>query len=454
VRTVQRWEKDLGLPVRRMGTGRGEVVFAYRAELDAWLATLEKGTVLDSVPGDDAVEAGAPAPTPAPGERAGEPRGRPRLSRLWLAAGIVLALLVAVTAWTFLRPTIQPFEARVERGRLRVYSEAAGLLWEHRFEFALMQAPEAEASRIRIPSTLVDDLNGDGLNEVILITNYEGLDVANGGVFGFDHRGRLLFHHRAQPRDIRYGGMPCPGPWRPLTMTTAPGPGRAKTLWVSFSDRDQFPTVVEVLDVAGNVRGQFWHPGMVDKMVPATYHGRPAMLVGGSSNEFNGGALAILDRQNPTATAPSRLPKFTCEGCPAARPLAYLVLPGTEIERLQDNTSGVQALTRGDSGALTVVTTHTLSLERLGRGTGRFVGYTHYVLDRDLNPVSAQHQPDYRVMHDEAYRRGLLDHPFSAADDDRLFPLLRWNGRSFEAVRPAPASSRWTEPKLPGRPTP
>ena len=37
VRTAQRWERDLGLPVRRLGTGGAEVVYAFRAELDAWL---------------------------------------------------------------------------------------------------------------------------------------------------------------------------------------------------------------------------------------------------------------------------------------------------------------------------------------------------------------------------------------------------------------------------------
>ncbi|HEY3380787.1 MAG TPA: hypothetical protein VGK32_03405 [Vicinamibacterales bacterium] len=38
VRTVQRWEKEYGLPVRRIGRAGGEIVFAFPAELDAWRA--------------------------------------------------------------------------------------------------------------------------------------------------------------------------------------------------------------------------------------------------------------------------------------------------------------------------------------------------------------------------------------------------------------------------------
>ena len=38
VRTVQRWETDLGLPVRRPRGKRHSSVIANRAELDAWMA--------------------------------------------------------------------------------------------------------------------------------------------------------------------------------------------------------------------------------------------------------------------------------------------------------------------------------------------------------------------------------------------------------------------------------
>ena len=36
VRTLQRWEKDLHLPIRRLATRKGAVVFAFRSDLDTW----------------------------------------------------------------------------------------------------------------------------------------------------------------------------------------------------------------------------------------------------------------------------------------------------------------------------------------------------------------------------------------------------------------------------------
>jgi TolB-like protein/Flp pilus assembly protein TadD len=55
VRTVQRWEKSLGLPVRRLAQGRQGTVFAYKLDLDAWWQ--ESQTKIENE--DDRPDAGA-----------------------------------------------------------------------------------------------------------------------------------------------------------------------------------------------------------------------------------------------------------------------------------------------------------------------------------------------------------------------------------------------------------
>ena len=35
-RTAQRWERELGLPVHRIGHDGGEIVYAFRSEIDSW----------------------------------------------------------------------------------------------------------------------------------------------------------------------------------------------------------------------------------------------------------------------------------------------------------------------------------------------------------------------------------------------------------------------------------
>src|SRR5512146_2134767 len=41
-RTVQRWEREEGLPVHHLAHARGSTVFAYTAEIDEWWARRER----------------------------------------------------------------------------------------------------------------------------------------------------------------------------------------------------------------------------------------------------------------------------------------------------------------------------------------------------------------------------------------------------------------------------
>lgn len=43
VRTAQRWERDLGLPVHRMQAETGEIIYAFSLEIDAWVRERERG---------------------------------------------------------------------------------------------------------------------------------------------------------------------------------------------------------------------------------------------------------------------------------------------------------------------------------------------------------------------------------------------------------------------------
>lgn len=54
VRTAQRWEEKAGLPVHRLASGRRRPVFAYRAELDAWLREQPADTPVSQLETPDA----------------------------------------------------------------------------------------------------------------------------------------------------------------------------------------------------------------------------------------------------------------------------------------------------------------------------------------------------------------------------------------------------------------
>lgn len=104
-RTVVRWEKERGLPVHRVPGGLRSGVFAYRKELDAWLAgadlSEDNGDLEEGVSGSVTVE--LPAAPAGPGEENHSGRGsRIHVGRsALLVIGGCLVLVVVLAAAGF-----------------------------------------------------------------------------------------------------------------------------------------------------------------------------------------------------------------------------------------------------------------------------------------------------------------------------------------------------------------
>jgi TolB-like protein len=102
LRTVQRWETEEGLPVRRQRHGPSGSVYAFRSDLESWRRAREIAPARVVAP---PVESGASVPRPAVPRRAAWRWGR--------TAGLLVLALLAVT----LRG---PSSASVDGGPLRL----------------------------------------------------------------------------------------------------------------------------------------------------------------------------------------------------------------------------------------------------------------------------------------------------------------------------------------------
>lgn len=90
-RTVQRWERNYGLPVQRIAAARGEVIWASRAEVDRWRT--ERPSLSEDEPG------GVAAVTPAEPAMAAPARRATGRTFATLAAVALLPILVAGYWW-------------------------------------------------------------------------------------------------------------------------------------------------------------------------------------------------------------------------------------------------------------------------------------------------------------------------------------------------------------------
>ena len=241
MRTVQRWERDFGLPIRRFGMGRAEVVHAYVEELDRWKATAEAEAA------GRAGDAGAENATDAPSAVAAAPAsgGRRFTTRLAIPAALLVVTAVAlVLAWQSRGRITGPTDREAAvwgaaANRLFVKNASGDLLWDHEFPFTISNRPEPLQTDSPEASVRIDDVDGDGRNEVLVRTIPADGRKEDHRFYFFDSAGRpavdlcgldaahLRRHECSRRRSRRPGSCSSrvPGPVKTSgwSRSTAPG---------------------------------------------------------------------------------------------------------------------------------------------------------------------------------------------------------------------------------------
>jgi hypothetical protein len=432
-RTAQRWEKEYGLPVHRVGREGGEIVFAFRDEIDLWSresAPLRPGGAEAPREADAVGEAAVGGAQPT------EPFG-------WRRAAIVVALLAAVaTAGAALgwrtraaeAPSArraasrgQPTTWRLAGDSLTVFDEYEAPLFVHRFGFRL-SAPLSSAS----PSALVgrghvviDDVDGDGRNEVLATPNAE--ERANRKLFCFEADGRARFVH--QPTGTRrFGEDEYADPWLAHRVFVTRGPDGAPRLWAAFTHNLLFPCVLQELDPRqGSVRQEYWSDGYIEVVREEAWAGRRVLLVGGANNDFRAASLAVFRPGSVTGSTPARRPAYACRNCTPGGPEAVFLFPSLCINR-RTGQAGVYDVWGEKGKNLRVAVSQ-------GGATEGGQTASYYTLGPDGTLLNAEISREFQADHALLERRGVLDHRFGAPDERDLLPVLKWDGADF---RPLP----------------
>ncbi|HXK08653.1 MAG TPA: hypothetical protein VMT70_03305 [Vicinamibacteria bacterium] len=421
-RTVQRWEKLYGLPVHRIGREGGEIVFAFRDEIDRWTA----GASRERTPGGDV----APAPN-----RDRRSRWPAALGLVALAAGalgfasILLRRTTPATPASRERSPRDPAGWRLENGRLAVLDDAGGPVFTHDFGFGLAESSSSTRAGPWPPPVLITDVDGDGRPEVLAIP--PAATRENRRLYCFEADGRPRFVHQPKGR-VRYGDREYAEPWLAHRVLVTERRGGGKSLWAVFTHNLWFPSRLQELDRRGNVKAEFWSDGFVEAVAEGVWRGRPVVLAGGVNNELKGASLAIFDRDAFGGTAPASKLDYACTSCAGGPPREFLVFPTLCIFARKGGIAGLfDAWVEGDERLMVQVTQAVESVDGVAP-PGRAV--VHYTLDSRLRPVHAEISAEFQTVHALLERQGLLDHHLGTRDDAAMFPVLRWDGRRFVAL--------------------
>ncbi|MGD0871198.1 MAG: hypothetical protein ABSB88_16715 [Bryobacteraceae bacterium] len=406
VRSVERWEKQAGLPVYRQGGGRKARVFAYSDELQRWLE--QSGMALR--------EAGDATP--------------PVHRRIWLrvtAGALAAAVVAAVVLWqTGIWPARVPHTWRFAGGRLVIEDAQHRLCWEkHLPPFD----PSFELDTQ--DKVLIADIDGDGRPEVVV--NYVPADVAEkgGSVMCFDYRGSLRWQYRYGVSKT-FGNRTFAPTYRGNLLRAVRVHGAPRLLTVA-NHFIWYPSQVALLDPrTGRLLEEYWHPGAIYECIlhDLDHDGQDEVLLGAINNPGEGlghAALAVL--KLPFSAAPRH-------AVPAGDPfppatgggeLAYRLFP------LPDTSRAAGMLPR--MAKLAVDPHDRILVETTAPESSAIV----YYLDFNLNVVEFRLSDNFAAVHERYYRQHLVDHHLSASETALLGKVVAFpaapDGNSPELSR-------------------
>ncbi len=374
--TVRRWEKSLGLPVRRVaGTGRS--VFAYTSEIDAWLQTSK-----------------ATAPAPAPDALALAVPGRSWRRRAWVGLSLGAAVLVLIAGLLIRPPAISAADLRVHVTSAGVVAHDAAGVEQWRFPFP-----------VTYQTTLVprDPLlvTGDRYPGVYVATAYRGRQVEDriegGALTLLDLQGKLQRSFSFDDK-VTFQGKTFDGPWAMMSFAvdeTSTPPQVA----VAAHHYTWDPGLVTVLDENWRRRGTFVHAGWIEVV---RWVARDRLLIGGFSNAHDGGMVSLLDSNALGGQGPEPAGSaHHCENCGTGGPLRMFVFPRSELNRVTGSRFN-RVLVVTSAGRISVRTIE------LPSETGD--ADAHYEFTSSLDFVSARFSERYWELHRALEAEGKITH--------------------------------------------
>ncbi len=411
VRTAQRWEHELGLPIHHVGSSKGYSVHADVGELDVWLNGRE-GIATSSLEQPEPVTASATKR---------ETWRRP--SRLIVIA--VIAVVLAGSTLAVLRFGVShtPKVSSITFSGQQMLAWSNGkVLWSYDFGQPARNLPPDEVAR-----RLHIFRSGELIVAAPLLQLETG--ISTDAVYRFSAAGKVLWRHVFAER-VRFGGEECGPPWVALALMETED-GRNTSAWCAIASHLKSVGIVIKVDPNGNTTNWFVNYGHLGQLKELHVRGGPYLLAGGINNEFNTGTLALLDETRPCGHSPQTGALAECESCPAGQPYRYFLFPRSEVIRVVGPPyNGVLEIVVGN-GKIQVMTT-----EGLERSSSIWALYD---ISEALVPRSVFFSDYYWFEHEKLSAEGKINHA-PAACPERLKPIT---------VRDWSPSEGWKDIMLP-----
>lgn len=345
VRTCQRWEKELDLPVHRFESASRPRVFAYRQEIERWIGGLSN---------DPRLEKQKRGPVPI----------------LITLIGGAAVLLAAVLVFRPINRSSCPCDYRIFGSRLIILDKNHRQLWERDTGLDLLENEAHYRTRFQrkfyiagmnyLPSLIIRDIDGDGNTEILFHMQTTDLNDSN-LLICYSESGNELWRFRAG-REAVFGGRIVSDDYLikgiDVFRFSDNSPNR---ILVFANHRSEFPAQISLLDTSGNKLGEFWNAGRINDyaLLDVDHNGRRDLLLAGINAETGQPCCAALDQDRFDGCCPAIKPGYRMEEGRKCSVLAYVLLPiaaaadilgpNGAIERIETSFSEASAAVRLES---------------------------------------------------------------------------------------------------------
>lgn len=419
VRAAQKWEKEKGLPIRRMAGEKGRV-FALRYDLDLWK---------DSVSSEPAVrlEKAICSVAETPDSRI---KTRSRAIPFFIVGAAILISIIAATSYLLFYYPSTPGLWRVEGNTLIISNAKGREVWRKVFPEQLEASYSQPENNYRV---WIGNLRGRGEISVLFALVYKkSKSITAGALICYSQRG--IEQWRFNPgKVVSTATETFPDEYWPVNFAVKQmGANRPNSIVVSSIQNNLYPTQIAVLTSDGKLQREYWHSGIIGHhsegeiaIADLDKNGINEIYLGGVNNSYELATLIVLDPDTMAGASIEESPKYQLRGFEPGRELARILFPKSCITKVTARYVGVLGCDIHD-GMISVFIPHIPGVSPM-----------RYDLNTDFRVLKLEVGDRFRSEHIAMSNSGKLDHAWSPETEEREL-------RNIRIIRPSrPTTAVW-----------